>query len=124
VSGMPKKGPASPRWLVRSSGPLPVHSDKELLLQVFDALLYVAEKCSGRTDIVRVQATQSDLDGQGRARVTIEFAAGPLAEIEAAHVLEPYGLRRVLPDLGPNALSAALRIVQGQGGELQLSSPA
>lgn len=124
VSGMPKKGPASPRWLVRSSGPLPIHSDKELLLQVFDALLYVAEKCSGRSDIVRVQATQSEADAEPRAHVTIEFAAGPLAEIDPARVVEPYGLRRVLPDLGPNALSAALRIVQGQGGELRLASPA
>jgi hypothetical protein len=129
VSGIPKKGPASPRWLVRSSGPLPIHSDKELLLQVFDALLYVAEKCSGKSDIVRVQATQPEADaaegaGQPGARVTIEFAAGPLAEVEPARVVEPYGLRRVLPDLGPNALSAALRIVQGQGGELHLASPA
>jgi hypothetical protein len=123
VSGMPKKGPTSPRWLVRSSGPLLVHSDRELLLQVFDALLYVAEKCSGRTDIVRVQAVESESD-LDLARVTVEFAAGPLAEIDPRRVLEPYGLRRVLPDLGPNALSAAVGIVRGQGGSLELGAPA
>ncbi len=123
VSGMPKKGPTSPRWLVRSSGPLLVHSDRELLLQVFDALFYVAEKCSGRTDIVRVQAVESESD-LDVGRVTVEFAAGPLAEIDPRGVLEPYGLRRVLPDLGPNALSAAVGIVRGQGGALELRSPA
>ena len=123
VSGMPKKGPTSPRWLVRSSGPLLVTSDRELLLQVFDALFYVAEKCSGRTDIVRVQAVESESE-LDFARVTIEFAAGPLAEIDPRRVLEPYGLRRVLPDLGPNALSAAVGIVRGQGGTLELGAPA
>ena len=123
VSGMPKKGPTSPRWLVRSSGPLLVHSDRELLLQVFDALFYVAEKCSGRTDIVRVQAVESESE-LDLGRVTIEFAAGPLAEIDPRRVLEPYGLRRVLPDLGPNALSAAVGIVRGQGGTLELGAPA
>jgi hypothetical protein len=30
----------------------------------------------------------------------------------------------VLPDLGPNALSAAVGIVRGQGGTLELGSPA
>jgi len=123
VSGMPKKGPTSPRWLVRSSGPLLVSSDRELLLQVFDALFYVAEKCSSRTDIVRVQAVESESE-LDLARVTIEFAAGPLAEIDPRRVLEPYGLRRVLPDLGPNALSAAVGIVRGQGGTLELGAPA
>lgn len=120
VAGLPKKGPKIPRWLARSSGPLTVNSDRELLLQVFDAILFVAEKCSARGDIVRVQAAEAKEAGPRRARVTVDFSAGPLSELEPAQVIEPYALRRILPDLGPNALSAARGIVAGQGGRLEL----
>jgi hypothetical protein len=120
VAGLPKKGPQAPRWMARSSGPLPVSSDRELLLQVFDALLFVAEKCSSRGEIVRVQASEAKGAGPRRANVTIEFPAGPLADLEPAQIVEPYGVRRILPDLGPNALSAARGIVSGQGGRLDL----
>jgi hypothetical protein len=120
VAGLPKKGPKAPRWLARSSGPLAVASDRELLLQVFDALLFVAEKCSARGDIVRVQAAETKEAGPRRARVTIEFSSGPLSGLETAQILEPYGVRRILPDLGPNALSAARGIVAGQNGSLEL----
>jgi hypothetical protein len=123
VDGLPKKGPQSPRWLARSSGPLPVRSDRELLLQAFDALLFLAEKCSGRGEIVRVQAGPVEPGAGHRARVTLDFSSGPLADLEPAQVLEPYGLRRTLPDLGPNALSAAIGIIAGQGGRLELRKP-
>jgi hypothetical protein len=122
VAGLPKKGAQSPRWMARSSGPLLVSSDRELLLQVFDALLYVAEKCSVRGEIVRVQVAEAKGAGPRRANVSIEFSAGPLASFEPAQVIEPYAIRRVLPDLGPNALSAARGIVAGQGGRLELQS--
>jgi hypothetical protein len=120
VDTLPRKGPQSPRWLVRSNGPLRVRSDREILLQAFDALLFVAEKCSDKGEIVRIQAT-SAADGESpRARVAIEFPEGRLAGLDPARVVEPYGVRRLLPDLGPNALSAAAGILAGQGGRLEL----
>ena len=120
VDALPRKGPQSPRWLVRSNGPLRVRSDREILLQAFDALLFVAEKCSSRGEIVRVQATVVEGSEPPRVRVAIEFPQGKLAGVDPARVIEPYGLRRILPDLGPNALSAAAGILAGQGGRLEL----
>jgi len=119
VDGLPRKGPQAPRWLVRSNGPLSVRSDREILLQAFDALLFVADKCSNRGENVRVQATAVD-GAAPRARVSIDFPEGKLAGLDPAKVVEPYGLRRILPDLGPNALSAAAGILAGQGGRLEL----
>ncbi|MFN0008295.1 MAG: hypothetical protein ACKVXR_10330, partial [Planctomycetota bacterium] len=119
VDALPRKGPQAPRWLVRSNGPLSVRSDREILLQAFDALLFVADKCSSRGENVRVQATA--VDGVApRVRVSIDFPEGKLAGLDPAQVVEPYGLRRILPDLGPNALSAAAGILAGQGGRLDL----
>jgi len=69
---------------------------------------------------VRVQAAETKEAGPRRARVTIEFSSGPLSGLETAQILEPYGVRRILPDLGPNALSAARGIVAGQNGSLEL----
>jgi len=120
VDALPRKGPQAPRWLVRSNGPLRVRSDREILLQAFDALLFVAEKCSGRGEIVRVQATAVEGPRPPRVRVAIEFPEGKLAGLDPARVVEPYGLRRILPELGPNALSAAAGILAGQGGRLEL----
>lgn len=120
VDGLPRKGPQAPRWLVRSNGPLRVRSDREILLQAFDALLFVAEKCSSRGEMVRVQASAVEGAQPPRARVAIEFPPGKLAGLDPARVVEPYGLRRILPDLGPNALSAAAGILAGQGGRLEL----
>jgi len=120
VDSLPRKGPQAPRWLVRSNGPLRVRSDREILLQAFDALMFVAEKCSSRGEIVRVQANAVEGAQPPRVRVAIEFPQGKLAGLEPAQVVEPYGLRRILPDLGPNALSAAAGILAGQGGHLEL----
>jgi hypothetical protein len=119
VDALPRKGPQAPRWLVRANGPLSVQSDREILHQAFDALLFVADKCSNRGENVRVQATA--VDGVApRARVSIDFPEGKLAGLDPAKIVEPYGLRRILPDLGPNALSAAAGILAGQGGRLEL----
>lgn len=120
VDALPRKGPQAPRWLVRSNGPLRIRSDREILLQAFDALLFVAEKCSSRGEIVRVQASAVEGAQPPRVRVAIEFPEGKLGGLDPARVIEPYGLRRILPDLGPNALSAAAGILAGQGGRLEL----
>ncbi len=71
---------------------------------------------------MRVQAAEAKGAGPRRANVTVEFSAGPLSEFEPSRVIEPYAIRRVLPDLGPNALSAARGIVAGQGGRLELEN--
>ena len=110
VDSLPRKGPQSPRWLVRSNGPLRVRSDREILLQAFDALLFVAEKCSDKGEIVRIQATSAADGDTPRARVAIEFPEGRLAGLDPARVVEPYGVRRLLPDLGPNALLSLIHI--------------
>ena len=60
--------------------------------------------------------------GEPIAEVRLEFPAGPLAGTDIARVLEPYGVRRILPDLGPNALAAAIAIVEGQGGAATLGT--
>jgi hypothetical protein len=120
VDTLPRKGPQSPRWLVRSNGPLRIRSDREILLQAFDALFFVAERCSDRGEIIRVQATALDDSPTPHARVAIEFPDTKLADLDPARILEPYALRRLLPDLGPNALSAASGIVAGQGGRLEI----
>jgi hypothetical protein len=120
VDALPRKGAQAPRWLVRTNGPLNVRSDREVLLQAFDALIFVADQCSARGENVRVQATTLEGPGAPLVRVSIDFPQGKLAGLDPASVVEPYGLRRILPDLGPNALSAAAGILAGQGGRLEL----
>jgi hypothetical protein len=52
--------------------------------------------------------------------VSIEFPAGALRGVDLVKAIEPYALRRVVPELGPNALAAAIGIVAGQGGRAEL----
>jgi hypothetical protein len=113
-------GPDAPRCLLRSNGALPVRSDRQLLSQAFDALFFVARSAAARGEIVRVQARRDESSSPPWARISIDFPAGRLLEVPAETILEPYGLRRILPELGPNALSAAVRIIEGQGGLCQL----
>lgn len=117
-------GPDAPRCLLRSNGTLRVRSDRQLLSQAFDALFFTARNAAGRGEIVRVQARRDDEAIPPLARVSIDFPAGKLRDVPAATLLEPYALRRVLPDLGPNSLAAAARILQGQGGSCRLEPQA
>ncbi|MDZ4772686.1 MAG: hypothetical protein SGI72_06070 [Planctomycetota bacterium] len=117
VAQLASRPEATPRCQFRSSEPVFVRSDRALLGQAFDAFFWLAGACSAKGDLVRAQVIR---DG-GPAEVRVEFNSGPLDRIETARILEPYGLRRVLPDLGPNALSAASSIVAGQGGSVELS---
>jgi hypothetical protein len=54
------------------------------------------------------------------ALITIEFPAGRLSGVPPETILSPYGLRRIVPTLGPNALAAATGIFAGQGGRALL----
>jgi len=114
LGGMAGASNDSPRYLFRGDDDLQVLSDKSLLVPAFDALLQLAAACSSAADVVRVAVGEVE----GRAEVRIHFPAGPLADLEPAEVMSPYGLRRVLPEVGAHALAAAGRILQGQGGDL------
>ncbi len=109
----------APRYLIRTPDPLPLRSDKLLLTQAFDALLFLCHACSGPEGTVRVDGRRLEGEDHG-IRVSIRFPAGQLAELEPDEILQPYALRRSLPELGPNSLAAAAGIVRGQGGEVQL----
>lgn len=118
--------PGSPRYLVRSQGQLEVRSDKALLAQALDALLFLAHELAGSEGTVRVDA-RAEADPTGvanRARVSIRFPAADHEHLTPSQILEPYGLRRLLPELGANALAAAAGILQGQGGSLELDKEA
>ena len=117
VAGLAKLGPDAPRLLYRSAGPVEVLSDRGLLGVVFDALLFVARECSSRGVVVRAQVLAPK---DGRVAIEIDFPSGPLDGRTVEHIFTPYALRRVLPNLGPNALAAAQAIVAGQGGSLSL----
>jgi hypothetical protein len=115
LAGAPK-APESPRLLFRSGGALPLRSDRALLSQALDAFLFLASSCSGKGEIVRLQTrAEGDL-----CVLTIQFPPGVLADLEPERILQPYGLRRAIPKLGPNALAAATGIVAGQGGRALL----
>jgi hypothetical protein len=114
-------GPDAPRCLLRSNGALAVRSDRQLLTQAFDALFCLARNSAGRGEIVRVQARRDDDDGAARALVSIDFPAGRLSPMSPEAIVAPYGLRAVYPELGANALSAAMRIIEGQGGSCALA---
>lgn len=107
-----------PRIQFAGAEPLPVEADKRLLAQALDAVLFLALSAVGPHGTLRIEAAA---DG-ARARVTIAFPAGPIVGLTPATILEPYGLASVLPELGPNALSAARAIVHGQEGSLSLSA--
>ncbi len=110
------KVPESPRLLFRGGGELPVRSDRTLLSQALDAFVFLAQSCAAKGEIVRLQ-TRAEGDN---CVLTIQFPPGPLAEFEPERILQPYGLRRTVPKLGPNALAAATGIVAGQGGRALL----
>jgi hypothetical protein len=110
------KTPESPRLLFRGGGELPVRSDRALLSQALDAFVFLAQSCAAKGEIVRLQTRP---DGESCV-LTIQFPPGPLADLEPERILQPYGLRRVVPKLGPNALAAATGIIAGQGGRALL----
>ena len=115
LAGSPKTAD-SPRMLFRGGGPLLVRSDRALLSQALDAFLFLAQSCAGKGEIVRLQTR-----AEGELCVlSIQFPPGPLADVEPEKILQPYGLRRAVPKLGPNALAAATGIVAGQGGRALL----
>jgi len=111
------RGAGKTRCLYLPEGEVPVRSEKQLLTQAFDALLFLAASCAAENEAVRVRARSED----GTAQVEIEFPVGPLEDLEPERVVEPYGLRDRLPDLGPNALRAAFGIFDGQGGRAHLA---
>jgi len=110
----------APRFLIRIPQVLPIRSDKALLLQAFDALLFMARSCTPAGDTLRIEASAISHNGSPRIDVSIRFPRGPLQGLETAVIERPYGLRRVLPQLGPNAIAAARGIFRGQGGEASL----
>jgi len=117
VAGVAKSGAEAPRILYRSAGPVMVRSDRGLLGVVFDALLFVARECSSRGVVVKAQVLAPN---EGKVAIEIDFPTGPLDGRSVENIFTPYALRRVLPNLGPNALAAAQAIVVGQGGTLSL----
>lgn len=122
--GARRAEPGSPRYMLRTSSDLPIRSDKALLMQVFDALLYLCHQLAGEDATVRVDGrVEADPTGVAdRVLVSIRFPSSDHPDLDPATVLTPYGLRRVLPELGPNALAAAAGILRGQGGSLELIS--
>jgi hypothetical protein len=119
MSGMADTGSGRARFLFRAEGPVEVRSDKGLMVLVLDAVLALANGAAGPDGEVRASAVKVvEEEGSAQAELRISFPAGPLAEIPPPEVLEPYGLRGKLPGLGPNALAAASRILEGQGGGL------
>lgn len=109
----------APRCLLRPEGELRVRSDKQLLTQAFDALLFLAAACADEHDVVRVRA-RAERERGDRIAIEIEFPAGPLDGLDPERIVEPYSVRDRVPDLGPNALRAALGILSGQGGRAEL----
>ncbi len=108
----------APRFLLRSSGSLMVRTEKRLLSQAFDAILYLSHHGAGPEGTVRVDAREDE--DPGEVLVSIRFPAGPLHDVEPHRIMEPYALRRILPELGANSLAAAAGIFAGQGGSLDL----
>jgi hypothetical protein len=117
VSQLASRPESPPRCQFRCTEPVFVRSDRALLGQAFDAFFWLAGACAAKGDLIRVQVAR---DG-GPAEVRVDFPSGPLERVETARILEPYGLRRILPDLGPNALAAAGAILTGQGGSVDLA---
>ncbi|HIG10448.1 MAG: hypothetical protein ABGY71_00865 [bacterium] len=116
--------PAAPRYLLRSTGDLSVRSDKALLAQVFDALLFLCHHFAGEDGRVRMDARQRP--GQeaagGEVHISICFSASGFLDLKPSEVLTPYALRHLMPELGANALAAARGILNGQGGSLELKT--
>lgn len=107
--------PDAPRILFRTRGEEPtVIADKGLVACAVDAVLQTALACGGSGDVVRVQVVADD----EAITLDVEFPPGPLVGRAPSEVMEPYGIRDVLPEIGANALAAAGAIAVGQGGDL------
>lgn len=122
VTQLANRGTDSPRCQFRAGGKTFVRSDRALLGTALDAFFYLAGACSSKGELVRLQVRRAERLGEPMAEVRLEFPAGPLASTDIARILEPYGVRRILPALGPNALAAAIAIVEGQGGSATLGT--
>lgn len=110
--------PGCPRFLFRAAGDAWVRSERALLTEAFDALLTLAQLCAGPEGTVRLEVRR---EGEAQVLETrIRFAPGPLSSLALERIQAPYGLRRVLPELGPNSLAAARGILEGQGGQVEL----
>lgn len=117
--------PGSPRYLLRAPEPLPMRSDKLILTQALDALLFLAHHAAGPEGTVRVEARAMESpEEELEARVSIRFPAGRFRGHAPGELLEPYALRRELPELGANALAAACSLLRGQGGRAELRAEA
>ncbi len=117
--------PGSPRYLLRAPDPLPMRSDKLILTQALDALLFLAHHAAGPEGTVRVEARPMESpEEELEARVSIRFPAGRFRGHAPGELLEPYALRRELPELGANALAAACSLLRGQGGRAELRAEA
>lgn len=113
------KTPNAPRILFRKRGDrTSTRADKSLVAAALDAVLQTAIACAGSGDVVRVT-----VEGRSQEPIVtdIEFPAGPLSGLHPDAILAPYGLRKILPEIGPNALAAAGAIAVGQGGDLALA---
>lgn len=106
-----------PRFLFRTEPGVEVLADKGLLAAALDAVLQVAAAAGGPGDVVRAEVLRGDV---GVALVRVELPEGRLAGLAPAQLLEPYGLRQRLPEIGANALAAAGGILVGHGGDLDL----
>jgi|GEM_PF-5064047 len=107
----------APRFLLKVSDPLPVRGDKELIVQAMDAFLVLARLCAGPEGEVRLFGKKGP---DGGALLQLGFPRGPLGDMSPAEIVTPYALRASLPDMGKNALRAAARILEGQGGSATL----
>ncbi len=108
----------APRFLLKISDPLPVRGDKELIVQALDAVLVLARLCAGPEGEVRLSGQKNE---EGGSALKLGFPRGPLDGLTPAEIVTPYALRADLPDMGKNALRAASRIIEGQGGAMTLS---
>jgi hypothetical protein len=97
-----------------------VRGNKELIVQALDAVLVLARLCAGPEGEVRVSGGKSN---EGGALLRVGFPRGPLGDLTPDEIVVPYALRSTLPDMGKNALRAASRILEGQGGSLTLGDP-
>lgn len=116
LSTLASEDEAGPRFLFRGEPETRVRAEKGLLVLVLDALLTVTSLAAGQGGEVRVAVER----GEDQARLTIQFPAGVLSDLEPARWLEPYALHRRLQGVGPNAVAAAASILAGQGGGLEL----
>lgn len=110
--------PDAPRILFRKRGNrTDTVADKALVAAAVDALLQTAIACASSGDVVRIT-----VEGRvGELIVTeVQFPPGPIADLHPDQILTPYALRKILPNIGPNALAAAGAIAVGQGGDMCL----